>query len=97
MASHRAEIQLRPNGCGQIFQLTPTGNGNANIKVLHQFNAARWSHSSDRQPRVEERCALRLDGNRRLFKSRNHFQAGSVTADDKAAQRDGGAAFFLPW
>ena len=27
-----------PNGCGQIFQLTPTGNGNANIKVLHQFN-----------------------------------------------------------
>lgn len=28
----------QPNGCGQIFQLTPTGNGNGNIKVLHQFN-----------------------------------------------------------
>lgn len=28
------------NGCGQIFQLTPTGNGNGNIKILHQFDGA---------------------------------------------------------
>jgi len=27
-----------PNGCGQIFQLTPTGNGNGNIKILHEFS-----------------------------------------------------------
>ena len=27
----------QPSGCGQIFQLTPTGNGNGTIKILHQF------------------------------------------------------------
>jgi len=34
----------QPNGCGQIFQLTPTGNGNANIKVLHQFDGSDGSY-----------------------------------------------------
>jgi uncharacterized repeat protein (TIGR03803 family) len=29
-----------PNGCGQIFQLTPTGNGNGTVNILHQFDGA---------------------------------------------------------
>jgi hypothetical protein len=27
-----------PNGCGQILQLTPTGNGTGTVDVLHSFN-----------------------------------------------------------
>jgi uncharacterized repeat protein (TIGR03803 family) len=27
-----------PNGCGQILQLTPTGDGNGTVTVLHQFD-----------------------------------------------------------
>jgi uncharacterized repeat protein (TIGR03803 family) len=27
-----------PNGCGQIFQLFPTGNGNGTVNILHQFD-----------------------------------------------------------
>jgi len=28
----------QPNGCGQVFQLTPTGNGNGTVNILHQFD-----------------------------------------------------------
>jgi len=27
-----------PSGCGQVFQLTPTGSGNGTVTILHQFN-----------------------------------------------------------
>jgi uncharacterized repeat protein (TIGR03803 family) len=31
------------NGCGQIFQLTPTAGGNGTVKVLHQFDGTDGS------------------------------------------------------
>lgn len=29
-----------PSGCGQVFQLTPSGNGNGAVTILHQFSGA---------------------------------------------------------
>jgi uncharacterized repeat protein (TIGR03803 family) len=32
------DSSCEPNGCGQILRLTPTGDGNGMVTVLHQFD-----------------------------------------------------------
>ena len=32
------DIVVAPDGCGMVFELTPTGGGNGTFQVLHQFD-----------------------------------------------------------